>query len=152
MFRRVLTVYASQCYGARQDDVVNLRAEELAMADAQKMIKRSFGSPDETRVAGSGQAAVVALGDVTFMKATLPPGWQWSKDVKPIAHTDSCQAPHLNYFISGRLHVVMDDGSEEEFGPGDIASIPPGHDAWVVGDEPVVGLDITGAGTWAKPH
>jgi quercetin dioxygenase-like cupin family protein len=86
-----------------------------------------------------------------IMHVTLQPGWKWSKDVKPIAKTDSCQAPHLNYMISGRMHVVMDDGTEEDFGPGDIAVIPPGHDAWVVSDEPVVTLDVTGSGVWAKP-
>jgi quercetin dioxygenase-like cupin family protein len=122
------------------------------VAQGQKMVKRNFDSPDETRPAGAGKAAVVGLGDVTLMKVTLEPGWKWSKDVKPLVNTASCQAPHLGYVLSGRLHVVMDDGSEEEFGPGDIEMIPPGHDAWVVGNEPVVALDITGAGIWAKPH
>jgi len=122
------------------------------MAQAQRMVKRNFSAPDETRPAGTGKADVIGLGEVTMMKITLPAGWRWSKDVKPIAKTESCQAPHLGYGISGRLHVVMDDGAEEEFGPGDVQMVPPGHDAWVVGNEPYVGIDITGAGVWAKPH
>jgi uncharacterized cupin superfamily protein len=113
--------------------------------------KRSFDAPDETRPAGAGEARIVNVGDLGLMSITLQPGWKWSTDVKPIAKTESYQAPHLNYFLSGRLHVVMDDGTEEDFGPGDIAVIPPGHDAWVVGEEPVTGLDITGSGVWAKP-
>jgi len=117
-----------------------------------KIVKRNFNSPDETRPAGAGKADVVNLGDVTMMKVTLQPGWKWSKDVKPLVNTPSCQAPHLGYIMSGRLHVVMDDGTEEEFGPGDLELIAPGHDAWVVGNDPVVALDITGAGIWAKPH
>jgi len=115
------------------------------------MEKRSFDSPDEVRPAGSGEARVVNLGGVTWGKVTLPAGWQWSKDVKPITKTDSCQAPHMLYMVAGRLHVVMDDSTQEEFGPGDIALVPPGHDAWVVGNEPVVNIDVSSAGIWAKP-
>lgn len=116
------------------------------------MSKRSFESPDETRPAGVGQAQVVTVGDMSLMRVTVQPGWRWTKDVQPLAKTESCQAPHLLYMLSGRLHVVMDDGSEEEFGRGDIAVIPPGHDAWVAGDEPAVSLDITGGSIWAKPR
>ena len=64
--------------------------------------------------------------------------------LKPIVKTASCQAPHTQYVVSGRVKVVMDDGTEEEFGPGDAAVIPPGHNAWVVGNEPVVAIDFTG--------
>src|SRR5438270_9904710 len=111
------------------------------MAISQSTLqKRSFDSPDETRPAGSGQAQVVNVGDMALMQVTLQPGWRWSKDVKPIAHTDSCQAPHLIHMLSGQIHVVMDDGSEEEFGPGDLGIVPPGHDAWTVGDNPCVYL------------
>jgi uncharacterized cupin superfamily protein len=113
--------------------------------------KRRFESPDEVRPAGQGQAEIVKFGDVALMRVTLKPGWKWSNDVKPIVHTDSCQAHHLGYMFSGRMHVVMSDGSEEEFGPGDVVDIPPGHDAWVVGNEPAVSLDITGSSIWAKP-
>jgi hypothetical protein len=113
--------------------------------------KRRFESPDETRPAGTGKADIVNLGQVTMMRTTLPSGWKWSTDVKPIAGTESCQAPHLGYVLSGRMHVVMDDGTAEDFGPGDLMMAAPGHDAWVVGNESYVGLDITGSGIWAKP-
>lgn len=115
-----------------------------------KMQKRNFSKPDETRTFERGHVDLIALGGVTFGKATFEPGWKWSTCVKPIAKTGSCEAAHLQCLLSGRMHVVMDDGSEEEFGPGDVLSIPPGHDAWVVGNDPVVAVDITGMGDYAK--
>jgi Cupin domain len=83
-------------------------------------------------------------------RATFQPGWKWSNDVKPIAGTELCQAPHFFYQISGRLRTKMADGQEYESGPGDVAVIPPGHDGWVVGDEPVVIVDWSGATNYAK--
>lgn len=123
------------------------------MVSAQKLAsiqKKSMAKPDEVRYFEKGRLEVVRLQDVTFGRATLQPGWRWSESVKPLANTESCQAPHLQYHASGRLHVVMDDGTEEEFGPGDVSLIPPGHDAWVVGDEPVILIDITGMENYAK--
>ncbi len=115
-----------------------------------RMQKRSVSQPDETRQFHLGKVELVTVDGVTFGRATLEPGWRWSKSVKPIAKTASCQAPHLQYHVSGRLHVVMDDGNEAEFGPGDVSQIPPGHDAWVVGDQPVVIVDVTGMANYAK--
>jgi mannose-6-phosphate isomerase-like protein (cupin superfamily) len=113
---------------------------------------KSFDQPDETRpFAGHGSMAVVQVGETTAGKGTFEPGWRWSQDIKPIAGTDSCQAHHTLYIISGRMHVVMDDGTETEVGPGDVAIIPPGHDAWTVGDEPCVSVDFTGVARYAKP-
>jgi hypothetical protein len=112
--------------------------------------QRSFSQPDETRRFERGRVDVVSLGVATFGRATFEPGWRWSTCVKPIAQTRSCEAPHLNLHLSGRLHVAMDDGSEYEFGPGDIGQIPPGHDAWVVGNEAVVVIDISGMEHYAK--
>ena len=114
------------------------------------MQKKSMSSPDETRDFPKGKLELVNVEGVTFGRATFQPGWRWSTSVKPLVKTDSCQAPHTNYHLSGRLKVVMDDGTEAEFGPGDIGVIPPGHDAWVVGDEPVVAVDITGMVNYAK--
>jgi mannose-6-phosphate isomerase-like protein (cupin superfamily) len=114
------------------------------------MEHRSFQKPDERREFSLGKVEVVSLGGVTFGRATFEPGWRWSTCVKPIAKTESCEVPHLNFHVSGRLHVVMDDGSEAEFGPGDVSEIPPGHDAWVVGNEPAIVVDITGMGNYAK--
>jgi mannose-6-phosphate isomerase-like protein (cupin superfamily) len=79
-------------------------------------------------------------------RGTFEPGWSWDKCIKLIVKTDSCQAPHTLYIISGTIMVVMDDGTEVEGGPGDTAIIPTGHNAWIVGDEPCVMIDFTGAG------
>jgi len=116
-----------------------------------KMQKKTLSQPDERRAFDKGQVDLVSLGGVTFGRATFQPGWKWSTCVKPLAKTQSCQVPHLQYQVSGRLRVVMDDGSEQEFGPGDVGLIPPGHDAWVVGNEPVVAIDISGMVDYAKP-
>ena len=108
-------------------------------------------SPDETRdMSGKGQVHVVKIGDHSAMAGTWAPGWKWSEHMKPIAGTDACEATHLIYGMSGTMHVVMDDGTEGDIGPGDFASIAPGHDAWVVGDEPFVGVDFGGYSQYAK--
>ena len=116
------------------------------------MMRKSLDKPDETRPFeyGTGQVELVTTETGPVGRAIFQPGWKWSEHVKPIAHTDSCQAPHLGYFVQGRMDVVMDDGQEIEFGPGDFAVIPPGHDAWVVGDEPCVMVDWQGFADYAK--
>src|SRR5437899_11654840 len=115
------------------------------------MQNKNFAQPDEARKFDKGQLELVTLGGVTFGRGVFQPGWRWSTSVKPLAKTSSCQAPHLQYHVSGRIHVLMDDGSEMEFGPGDVSLLPPGHDAWVVGDEPAIVIDISGMGEYAKP-
>ncbi len=117
-----------------------------------KIEQKSLNKPDEIRTFPKGQLEVATISGVTFGRATFQPGWKWSESVKPIAKTDSCQAPHTQYVISGRLHVRMDDGSEKEYGPGDVGVIPPGHDAWVVGNEPWVAIDVTGMAHYAEKH
>jgi hypothetical protein len=114
------------------------------------MQKKNLAEPDELRVFDKGRLELVSLGGVTFGRATFQPGWRWSTSVKPLVNTSNCEAPHLQYHISGRLHVVMDDGSQEEFGPGDVSLLPPGHDAWVVGEDPAVVIDISGMGDYAR--
>ena len=111
---------------------------------------QNFDTPDETREFDKGRLAVITLGDATVGRATFEPGWRWSECVKPIAGTDSCQAAHLGYVESGRMHVVMDDGTEADAGPGDLVNIAPGHDAWIVGDGPCVVIDFEGASNYAK--
>jgi len=111
---------------------------------------KSFNKPDEVRTPPKTKIEVVKVGDSTVMRATFEPGWKWSECIKPIAGTDSCQAPHVNYVISGRMKVVMDDGTEMEMGPGDAADIPPGHDAWVIGNEPCVAIDFAAGKVYAK--
>ena len=113
---------------------------------------KNVSSPDETRqLADKGTVGVVNVGGNAVLAGRWNPGWKWSEHVKPIVGTDSCEAPHLIYCVSGRMHVVMDDGTEGEVGPFDIVSIAPGHDAWVVGDEPFVGVDFGGYTQYAKP-
>jgi quercetin dioxygenase-like cupin family protein len=119
------------------------------MAEA---IRKNFSSPDEVRPITNGKVEVVGLGEVSAMRLTFEPGWQWSKDVKPVANTESCQVHHIGYQISGRLRVKLDDGTEMEYGPGDAYNIPPGHDGWVVGNDPAVGVDFRGAENYAKPQ
>jgi hypothetical protein len=114
------------------------------------ILKKNLDNPDEVRNFEKGKLEVVNLGDTVIGRATLEPGWSWDKCVKPIANTNSCEAPHTGLMISGRMKVVMDNGEEQEFGPGDCAVIPPGHNAWVVGNEPVVNIDFTGFKDYAK--
>jgi quercetin dioxygenase-like cupin family protein len=119
-------------------------------ATESKMQKKSLDSPDETRTFEKGKVELVNLKTVTIGRSVFEPGWSWDKCVKPIVKTNSCEAPHTSVIISGRLKVRMDDGTEAEGGPGDVAVIPPGHNAWVIGDEPCVMLDFTGAKDYAK--
>ena len=107
-----------------------------------KIQRKNIDTPDEKRTFDKGRLDVVTLGDVTFGRATFEPGWRWSECVKPIAQTESCQFHHRTFVVSGRLHIRLDDGTEEEAGAGDVLVIPPGHDAWVVGNEPFVGVDF----------
>lgn len=112
---------------------------------------KSFDSPDETRpFEGKGQAEIVNVGGQEVGKGTFEPGWRWSENVKPIAQTGSCEVAHLGYVLSGQMRIFMDDGSEAQVGPGDVASIPPGHDAEVVGDEACVMVDFGQIGEYAK--
>ena len=117
-----------------------------------KMQSKNLAKPDELRMFDKGRLELVKLGGVTFGRATLEPGWKWSTSLKALMKTNSCQAPHLQYHVAGRLAVQMDDGSQAEFGPGEVSLLPPGHDAWVVGKEPVVVVDITGMVEYAKSH
>ena len=115
-------------------------------------VRESFDSPQETRNVDKGKVEVVNLGGAQIMRVTFQPGWKWSECVKPVVGTNSCEVSHLVYTVSGRMIVKMDDGSEVEIGPGDVASIPAGHDAWIVSEEPYVGIDFQGASNYAKPQ
>ena len=103
---------------------------------------RDFDSPDETRTPDKTRVDVVRLGDTTAGRFRFEPGWKWSECVKPVAGTDSCQLRHVGVVGSGRLAVQHEDGTELEFAPGNAYVIEPGHDAWVVGDEPFVGYEF----------
>ena len=118
---------------------------------SKAMEKKTLNSPDETRTFEKGKVELASLGGITFGRANLEPGWRWSESVKPIVKTEYCEAPHMSFHVSGRLRIRMADGTEQEFGPGDVGVVPPGHDAWVVGDDPVVIIDISGMKEYAKP-
>jgi hypothetical protein len=118
--------------------------------DATDRAPHTFQKPDEVREFPNGRAEIVNTADGAIGRLVLKPGWRWSNDVKPIANTASCEAPHFQYHVSGRLAIRMDDGTEFVAGPGDITSLPSGHDGWVVGDEPVVVVDWFGATNYAK--
>ncbi len=124
----------------------------MSVQKKSKMQKKNLdSSPDDTRTFEKGKVNIANFEDIAIGKATLEPGWSWEKCVKPIANTNSCEAPHTQYIVSGRMKVVMDDGMEEEFGSGDALVVPPGHNAWVIGNEPVVAIDFTGLKDYAKP-
>lgn len=101
-------------------------------------------------MAGKGRVEILNIGDGVVGRATFEPGWRWSEHVKPLAGTDSCQAAHLIYVISGRQMIRMDDGTEFEIGPGEVAFIPPGHDGWTIGEEPAVAVDFAGMEHYAE--
>ena len=105
-------------------------------------VKKTFSTPDEIRTFDKGRVDVVHLDSQTVGMATFEPGWRWSECVKPIVGTDSCQAHHVGYALSGRLTVRMNDGTEFDAEPGTVYEIQPGHDAWVVGDDHFVGLEV----------
>jgi hypothetical protein len=111
---------------------------------------KSFAKPEEVRKFPNGQAEILKVGGTEIGRLVFQPGWRWSKDVKSIANTRSCEAPHFQYHVSGRLAIKMDDGREFVAGPGDVTSLPSGHDAWVVGNEPAVVVDWYGASRYAK--
>ena len=115
----------------------------------QRTEHKSFGTPDEVRSFPNGRAEILKVGGVEVGRLVFQPGWRWSRDVKPIAKTDSCHAPHFQYHVAGQLAIRMDDGTEIIAKAGDITSLPSGHDAWVVGDEPVVVVDWYGASHYA---
>jgi mannose-6-phosphate isomerase-like protein (cupin superfamily) len=109
------------------------------------VIVKSLNRPDESRTPSErGRIDLVTLDQTTVGRAVFQPGWRWSEDVKPVAGTELCEVTHTGYVVSGREGVRMADGTEVELGPGDAFVIGPGHDAWVIGDEPCVTLDFSG--------
>ncbi len=119
-------------------------------ANLNSAAKKSLATPDEVREFPLGKLELVQVGGVTIGRATFEPGWRWSTSLQPIAQTKSCEAPHFQYHVSGTLRVRMDDGTEFECKPGDVSLFPSGHDAWVVGDEPVVVVDWHGMVEYAS--
>jgi quercetin dioxygenase-like cupin family protein len=118
--------------------------------DMAKAELKSFGKPDEVRQFPKGRLELVKIGGATVGRAVFEPGWRWATSVQPLAHTKSCEAPHFQYHVSGVLRILMDDGTEFDCKPGDVSLLPSGHDAWVVGNEPVVLVDFFGATHYAE--
>ncbi len=113
------------------------------------VILKRFESPDEIRTFEHGKFELVHVGGITIGRATYAPGWKWSEHVgKPLGQT-SCEVAHVGIVLSGRATAAMNDGHVYELAPGDVFSIAPGHDSWVVGDEPYVSLHLSGAGDYA---
>jgi hypothetical protein len=126
------------------------REAEMHQHTAARAELKSFGRPDETRAFPAGQLELLNIGGATIGRAVFEPGWRWSTSVKPIAKTDSCDAPHFQYHVAGTLRIRMDDGTEFDCRPGDVSLLPSGHDAWVVGNEPVVVVDFQGMLDYAR--
>ncbi|MGH3274168.1 MAG: cupin domain-containing protein [Streptosporangiaceae bacterium] len=117
------------------------------MATAQH---RDFARADEVREFPNGHLELLHIGGSDIGRMVLQPGWRWSEHVKPVAGTQLCEAPHFSYHAAGTLHVEMADGTGFDVTPGQVSELPPGHDAWVVGDEPVVVVDWAGASNYAR--
>lgn len=116
-----------------------------------RLQRKPFATPDQVRKFPTGQCDIVNLDETSVGRFTFRPGWRWSKDVAPIAGTHSCQFRHLGYCISGSLGVRMEDGTELVIGPGEAYEIPPGHDAWTVGDEPWCSVEFASAHEFGVP-
>jgi class 3 adenylate cyclase/quercetin dioxygenase-like cupin family protein len=112
--------------------------------------RKRFDRPDEVRIVDRARVELVELGELAVGRSIFEPGWRWSDHVKPIVGTESCQVHHLGYVLSGHLHVEMTDGASLEVVGGDAFEIPPGHDAWVIGDEPWISVDWAGRRLFAK--
>lgn len=117
-----------------------------------KLETKSHDQPDELRAPNKTRVEVVRLKDYTMGRFIFQPGWRWSECVKPVVKTESCQAAHVGYCVSGSITVRMTDGNETTIKPGMSYTIPPGHDAWVQGNEPFVGLEMMSAEIYAKPQ
>jgi mannose-6-phosphate isomerase-like protein (cupin superfamily) len=111
---------------------------------------RDFDSPDETRAPDKTRSEIVRMSSASVARLTLQPGWSWSECIKPVVGTNSCQNRHLGVVQEGRMRILHDDGTEVEIGPGEAYVIEPGHEAWVLGDEPFVGYEFESAEEYAK--
>lgn len=111
---------------------------------------KSHDTPDERRAPNKTQIDIVRLEGFTLGRLTFQPGWRWSECVKPVVKTDSCQVSHVGYAVSGRIVIQLPDGRKQTLRAGQSYTIPPGHDAWVEGNEPFVGIEVMSAEQYAK--
>jgi class 3 adenylate cyclase len=126
-------------------------AESDTLRFVAKVQSGNFRRPDEVRTLDHGRIELVNLGEESVGRQVLEPGWRWSVHVKPVAGTPTCEFHHFGLVVSGGLHVEMTDGTVMEVGPDSVYEIPPGHDAWVIGDEPWIGINWSGIRTWGAP-
>lgn len=107
--------------------------------------------PQETQIFPLGRFDVFSIGGLQIGRAVYSPGWRWTEHVAPIVGTELCEVEHVGIVIAGRAAVKMADGTERSMAPGDLFSIPPGHDSWVIGDEDYVSLHLVGGEQYARP-
>jgi hypothetical protein len=110
----------------------------------------NLSDPAETREFPLGRFELFRIGGSAIGRASYEPGWRWTEHVAPTAGTELCEVEHLGMAVSGRAAVRMADGTELVLAPGDLFAVPPGHDSWVVGDEPYVSLHFLGADEYAR--
>ena len=115
-----------------------------------KFETKSHNTPDEVRTPKNTRVEIVRLPGYTLGRFNLEPGWKWSECIKPVVGTDSCQLSHVGHVVSGRVTVRLNDGTQKTFEPGMSYTIPPGHDAWVEGDERFVCIEVMSAEQFAK--
>ena len=116
-----------------------------------KLETKKLDSPDEVRTPNRTRVEIVRMEGFTLGRFNFEPGWRWSECVKPVVKTETCQVSHVGYVVSGRITVQMKDGTKKTVSAGESYSIPPGHDAWVEGTEPFVGIEVMSAEQYAKP-
>lgn len=114
------------------------------------VILKRFETPDEVRNFEKGKFELVRIGNMTIGRATYAPGWKWSTHIGQALGKKSCNVEHVGIVLSGRATAAMDDGRVIEMKAGDIFYIAPGHDSWVVGEEPYISLHLMGAGDYAR--
>ena len=118
---------------------------------ADRIEVKSHNTPDETRTPDKTRIELVHVGPLTLGRTTLQPGWRWSECIKPVVHTESCQVHHVGHALEGSITVRLDNGDQATIKAGDSYDIPPGHDAWVDGTAPFVGIEVQSAAQFAKP-
>jgi hypothetical protein len=126
-------------HGVRIRRRIAADGKETSMAGVEA---RNFDAPDETRTPDKTKLEIVRMGGMSASRMSLEPGWRWSESIKPIVGGERCQMRHVGVLQSGTMHVVHEDGTEQDIAPGHAYVIEPGHDAWVVGDDPVVGFEF----------
>jgi hypothetical protein len=122
----------------------------LTAVEVSNLEVKSHSTPDEVRSPDKTRVEVVRFEGYTLARFTFSPGWRWSECVKPLVKTDLCQVSHVGHCISGRACVRMADGSQITISAGDSYTIPPGHDGWVEGNQPFIGVEVLSAEQYAK--